>query len=81
MSIYWHAIVYAGMWVLAIQNYGIPPGTPVILCFHYYVLYHLPLNDVLFVYDTNTTYVATYATENILTKAHQCSQTYRNYGV
>ena len=48
------------------------PGTPGISCFHYPVLYRHPLTNVLFVCGTNSSYVVTYATEHIPTKAHHC---------
>ena len=70
-SVCWHAIVYAGQWARLIRNYRIPPGTPGFSCFHYPVLYHHPLTNILFVCDTNTSYGVAYAIENIRTKAHQ----------
>ena len=53
MSIYWHAIAYASVWACVITNYKILPWDP--------------LTNILFLCDTNTNYVITYATENIRT--------------
>ena len=73
MSTYQCAIVYGGLWARVIRNYKIPPGTLRILHFHYSILYHHPLANIIFVCDADTSYVITYATENIQAKAHQCS--------
>ena len=54
--------------ICVFRNYRIPLGTPGILYFHYPFLYCHPLTSILFVCDTNTSYVITYATENIQTK-------------
>ena len=72
-----HAIVYVGVmrcpWVVVIVNYyRVPSGTLGILCFYYAVQHCHPPTNVLFVCDTNTSRVVTFAIENIWTKAHQC---------
>ena len=71
MSIYWNTIAYVGLWARVMENYGVPPGTLGILCYYYPVLYCYPLPNILFVWDTNTSYLITCATENIQSKSQR----------
>ena len=74
MTIYWRMIVYAGVWACASLEFCVSTSP-------FCTATHWPIFFLLFVCDTNTSYVVTFAIENIRTKAHQCSQTCGNYGV
>ena len=65
MSIYWHAITYVGVWECT-------PLEFLLFSTLFCAATHRPIFFLLFVFDTNTSYVVTFAIENIQTKAHQC---------
>ena len=74
MSIYWGAIVDAGVLACAPLASGVSTTL-------FYTATPLTRIILLFVSDTNIIYVVTFAMENIRTKAPQClSSTWKNYG-